>query len=131
MTARKAHPHFDDQGTLNWHTTFSDALAEARAAGKPIFIEMGRELCSNCRTLVEGAVPRADIAPLLQEGFVALAADADETEPEVTELAMRLENAMMLPFVIFTDANGQFLEGTSGAVHPKHFADTVKRLAAV
>lgn len=74
-------------------------------------------------------MPREDIAPLLQEHFVALAADADDTEPEVTELAMKLEDAMMLPFVLFADANGQFLEGSSGMIHPKTFADTIRRLA--
>ena len=40
----KAHPHFNDRGTLDWHTRFADALAAARAQGKLVFIEMGREL---------------------------------------------------------------------------------------
>ncbi len=40
----KPHPHFDDRGTLDWHTRFDDALAAARAQGKLVFIEMGREL---------------------------------------------------------------------------------------
>jgi len=39
----KAHPHFDDRGTLDWHTRWSDALAAARAQGRLVFIEMGRE----------------------------------------------------------------------------------------
>ncbi len=44
MTDRTPHPHFNDRGTLNWHTAFADAQAEARASGKKIFIELGREL---------------------------------------------------------------------------------------
>ncbi len=39
-----AHPHFDDGGTLDWHRRWSDALAAARASGKKVFIEFGREL---------------------------------------------------------------------------------------
>jgi hypothetical protein len=42
---------------------------------------------------------------------------------------MRLEDAMMLPFVLFTDSTGQFLEGTSGLVHPETFHETLTRLA--
>ena len=39
----RRHPHFDDQGTLSWHTSFEDALAQARKERKLLFIEMGRE----------------------------------------------------------------------------------------
>ena len=40
----KKHPHFDDRGTMSWHTRWKDALAAARAEQKAIFIEFGREL---------------------------------------------------------------------------------------
>ena len=39
-----AHPHFDDRGTLDWKTRFADALAEAKASNKMVFVELGREL---------------------------------------------------------------------------------------
>ncbi len=44
MTAQSSHPHFDDRGTLHWHTRLEDARAQAQAEGKKIFIEFGREL---------------------------------------------------------------------------------------
>jgi len=74
-------------------------------------------------------VPRPDVAPLLRAHFVGLAADADDCEPEVIELAARLQDAEMLPFVLFADAEGRFLEGSSGAVDPKRFVQTLERLA--
>ena len=43
-TTKRKHPHFDDRGTLDWHTTFAEARAAAKAQGKRIFIELGREL---------------------------------------------------------------------------------------
>ena len=42
--AKRKHPHFDDRGTLDWHTTFAEAQAEAERDGKQLFIELGREL---------------------------------------------------------------------------------------
>lgn len=69
---------------------------------------------------MEAVVPRPDIAPLLQENFVALASDCDEPEDEVMQLAMQLEDAMMLPFVLFADAEGNFLDGYSGVVTPPY-----------
>jgi thioredoxin-related protein len=116
MSDRSSHPHFDDRGTLHWHTRFADALAAARAGNKKLFIEFGRELCGQCLSLVEGVVPRPDVAKLLKEHFVALAADADDAEAEVNELADNLQGAMMLPFVIFADSSGRYLDGYSGVV---------------
>jgi hypothetical protein len=37
------HPHFDDGGTLSWSTKVADAQAAAKASGKLILIEYGRE----------------------------------------------------------------------------------------
>ena len=79
---------------------------------------------------MQGVVPHPEIAPLLQAGFVGLAADCDEPEDEVTRLASRMQDATMLPFVIFTDSQGEFLEGQSGAVNPASFKKTLERLSA-
>ena len=81
-----------------------------------------------CRSLVQGVVPRPDVAPLLQQHFVALASDADDTEDDVLRLAYRLEDAMMLPFVLFADAEGKFLAGSSGFVNPATFRATLEKL---
>ena len=77
---------------------------------------------------MQGVIPRPDVAPLLKNHFVALASDADDTEEEVLLLAYNLEDAMMLPFVIFTDENGRFLTGSSSAVHPTNFKATLENL---
>lgn len=128
MNDKKRHPHFDDLGTLSWHTRFKDALAQAKAEDKLLFIELGREACGQCRSLVQTVVPRPDVAPLLQQHFVALAADADDSEDEVIYLAQKLEDAMMLPFVLFADQRGKFIEGSSGFVNPAMFVTTLKKL---
>lgn len=40
----RRHPHFDDRGTIDWHTSFSEALGAAQKSGRRLFIEIGREL---------------------------------------------------------------------------------------
>ena len=78
---------------------------------------------------MQGVIPRPDIAPLLQEHFVGLAADADDdSDKDVIRLAMKLEDAMMLPFVIFADADGEFLDGYSGVVTPPYLKKTLEAL---
>lgn len=58
---------------------------------------------------------------------MALAADCDAPEPEVQKLAMQVPEAMMLPFVILTDAEGQYVEGYSGAVSPDLLKQMLQR----
>jgi hypothetical protein len=77
---------------------------------------------------VQSVVPRPDVAPLLQEHFVALAADADDTEGEVMQHADKLEDAYMLPFVMFVGPDGKFIEGSSGATNPISFAARLQRI---
>ena len=79
---------------------------------------------------MQGVIPHAQIAPLLQQHFVALAADCDDPEDEVLRLAQHLEDASMLPFVLFADAQGRFLRGSSGAVNPVSFKRTLEELVA-
>lgn len=43
-STKRKHPHFDDRGTLDWHTSLDEALAAAKKDGRKLFIEIGREL---------------------------------------------------------------------------------------
>jgi len=128
MTEKRPHPHFDDKGTLDWHVELAPALSQAATERKLVFIEVGREACSQCRTLVQGVVPHPEIAPLLQRGFVAVASDCDDAEDSVIELAQELGDANMLPFVLFCDAQGKFLGGSSGPVNPISFRRRMEEL---
>ena len=77
---------------------------------------------------MEAVIPRPDVAPLLQEHFVAVAADADADDDAILALASRLEDAMMLPFVLFADAQGSFLDGYSGTASPPYLIKTLNKL---
>lgn len=39
----EGHPHFDDGGTLRWHTKLADAQVAAKKDSKLVLIEYGRE----------------------------------------------------------------------------------------
>ena len=67
---------------------------------------------------MQAVIPRPDVAPLLQEHYVALAADPDLPETEVHRLLFKLRNASMLPILMVADAEGELLEGLSGVSDP-------------
>ncbi|MHC4261817.1 MAG: thioredoxin family protein [Planctomycetota bacterium] len=128
-TTTSSHPHFDDRGALEWETDFTSALVHARRQSKLVFIEYGREQCGQCRALVQSVIPRPEISDILREHFVALAIDCDEAPEEVDELAAKLEDATMLPFVLIVDAQGQFIEGNGGVIEAKALERMLSRLA--
>ena len=130
MPVQRPHPYFDDRGTLDWHARWSEALATAASQKKLLLVEFGREACGLCRTFAHSVVPHPQIAPLLKQHFVALASDCDDAEDEVLQLAQHLEDAEMLPFVLFADSSGKFLRGSSGAVNPVSFKRTLEELVA-
>jgi len=68
---------------------------------------------------VQALVPRPDLAPRLQERFVALAADVDGDEPEIDALLEELGGASMLPIVLFATPAGRLLSGRAGSQTPE------------
>ena len=64
----------------------------------------------------DGTLKWLAVKARLNESFVAVAIDCDQPDPEVQELwALHMSSARSLPFVFYTDADGQFLHGTSGS----------------
>ena len=57
---------------------------------------------------MEAVIPRPDVAPMLQAGFVAVSSDCDEAEDEVIALAQQVEDAMMLPFISYAQNSVTF-----------------------
>lgn len=107
-----SHPHFDDKG-LRWHTRLDDALAEAKASGKHVLVEYGRQACGNCRVLVEAVLPA--VKAEVERSFVLLATDCDQPEPAVRAIgAKHMSHARALPFVLYLRADGTFVHGTQG-----------------
>lgn len=78
---------------------------------------------------MQGVLPQPGVAEVLKESYVGLASDCDAPEPEVVDLvSTHLADGMMLPFVLITDAKGQFLTGWHGPVDPETLKKTLAAL---
>lgn len=128
--ARKSsHPHFDDRGAVRWYTRLADALEAAKREGKFVFVEYGRYACGNCRALVEGIIPQATVAALLNEHFVCLASDCDRPETEIRAIgAHHMAYARALPFCLYLNSDGEFVHGTQGGVSMYTFREDLERV---
>jgi len=113
----RAHPYFQDSGTLDWSTTLDEATAAARSSGRLIFIEYGRKRCGNCKTIVERIIPAQGLKARMTALCVGLAAECDNPDPRVEALfAKWLPTATILPFCALVTADMRWVDGWAGLI---------------
>jgi hypothetical protein len=111
-----AHPYF--QSVPIWQTSLPDALAEAAATGRRVFLQIGRIDCGGSRALVEKTIAKEEIVDYLQERFVCVARDADALDDTERALVGRMRGAQQgaprTPLCLYLDASGALVLETSG-----------------
>ncbi len=113
----RAHPYFQDAGTLDWSTTLDEATASARSSGRLIFIEYGRKRCGNCKTTVERILPAKGLKARMSALCVGLAIECDTPDPRVDALFTRwLPTASILPFCALVTADLRWVDGWAGLI---------------
>jgi hypothetical protein len=120
-----AHPHFISPH--RWHRRLDDALAQARAEERHLFILVGRLSCGGSRALVEKTVAKEEIAEYLGRHYVLVAADADAPEPAVAALVEQMAHRDRTPFCLYLASDGTLVHSTSGGRPPAVFlADLIE-----
>ena len=77
-----------------WQPWSPEAVAKARAAGKPVIVDFTAKWCLTCNLTVKPALEKELVTKKLGElGAVALLADYTEYPPEITKELARFERA--------------------------------------
>ena len=82
-----------------------DALARAKADGRPVIIDFGAEWCIACKELEHQTFPDERVQSRMKE-FVSLRADMTEDTPE-TEALYKRWGIRGLPTIVFLGSDGQ------------------------
>lgn len=114
MTQSNRHPHFDDQRVTPWFSSLAEGLAAARASGRRVLVQVGRQSCGGSRALVERTLPKEEIGEVLNAHFVCVAADGDRLEPAVAALLAKAPRQEPTPVCLYLSAEGQLLHSTVG-----------------
>lgn len=111
-----AHPWFTS--ALEFQPRLDDALGAAAAAGKRLFVVVGRAHCAGTRALVERTLAKEELEEFTRQKFVCVAADLDALEPRVAELVAAAPVKTPTPLCLYVAADGRLLASTAGGRPP-------------
>jgi uncharacterized protein YyaL (SSP411 family) len=137
--AREVSPYLlqHQHNPVDWWPWGSDALAEAKRAGKPILLSVGYAACHWCHVMAHESFEDEATARVMNELFVNIKVDREE-RPDIDQIYM---NALHLlgeqggwPLTMFLSSNGEPVWG--GTYFPKEsrygrpaFTDVLKELS--
>lgn len=107
-----------------WGDDLAKALAEAKQAGKPVFIDFEAPWCGWCRALEEKTYPDPKVRDLARQ-FVCVKVNTDRH----ADLAARYK-VRGLPTLVMLDADGQEVRRVEGFRGAEVLADELRRGAS-
>ena len=117
---------------VDWFAWGDEAFANARAAGKPIFLSIGYSACHWCHVMERESFENDDVARILNEHFVSIKVDREE-RPDVDSIYMQAVQMMTghggWPMSVFiTPDGGPFYAGTYFPPDDRHGMPGFKRV---
>jgi thioredoxin-related protein len=105
-------------------SNLQEAMDEARSSGKQLFVQYGREACSNCQIL-KGYIKKKSLR-LSASKYVY--ADVDCDDPATSSLFRKhfKVEGTTLPFVVVANAEGEQLAGRSGYGSVKDYEEMLR-----
>ncbi|MCK6474134.1 MAG: DUF255 domain-containing protein [Planctomycetes bacterium] len=125
--------NYAGHGEEGWHPDFDGVLADAKATGKPIFLDITGITCLNCRQMEELVFVKPEIQKLLERyARGRLYVDKDETPEERarsernrTLQSERFKTAA-LPLYVLMDSDGRVLHVTGYTPDAQEFAEFLR-----
>jgi uncharacterized protein YyaL (SSP411 family) len=119
---------------VDWWPWGPEALAAARASGKPLLVSIGYSACHWCHVMERESFEDPETAALMNQLFVCIKVDREE-RPDVDQLYMdtvvRLHGHGGWPLTVFCAPDGRpFYGGTYFPPEPRHGLPSFRQLLA-
>ena len=114
---------FADEGIV-WRDDLTKAMAEAKEAGKPVFIDFQAPWCGWCKVLEEKSYPDPKVQDLSRR-FVCVKVNTDNHQDQAKRFKVR-----GLPTLVMLDSLGQEVRRVEGFRGAEVLADEMKKGAA-
>lgn len=109
----------DSEGGIQFHKgTFDEALQQAKKENKLIFLDIYATWCGPCKKLKANTFSNNEVGVFYNTTFINVALDGENGEG--IDLA-RKYGVKGYPTLLFIDASGKVVSGTSGYHSPSEF----------
>lgn len=105
--------------------TYGEALAQAKAENKLVFVDCYTSWCGPCKMLARQTFPAQSVGEYMNPRFVSLQIDMEKGEG--IELA-KLWNVDAYPTMVILDAEGNVKGRVVGFYRPEQFLEEIKKL---
>lgn len=117
---------------VEWHQNYEEALKQAKAEGKPIFIDFTGVTCTNCRLMEAEVFDKPEVAEEFKN-FVTVQLYTDKETPEsqrYQEMQLKRFGQTTLPLYIIQTPDEQKLGECSFNTNVPQFLDFLKKSRA-
>ncbi len=119
--------HGEGHGKIAWFQgSYQDALAEAKASNKLVFIDFWTTWCGWCKRLDKDTFSNADVGEVMK-GFVCLSVDAESTTGRPVASKFQIHG---FPALFFVNPDGTVEDMISGYKPPADFKKDAERILA-
>ncbi len=109
---------------LKFHTDIGQALDDARAQGKPVFVYARSENCGWCKKFEAETFTNQSVIKKLNENFILVSIDVDRQKNETRNFRVH-----GTPTEIFLDSNGTEIKRIPGYTDTETFLNTIETLS--
>lgn len=101
---------------IPWRTDFDQAVAEARARDRPLWVQFTGPWCLYCIKMDRDTFTRAEVVALSRDDYIPVKVRADEREDLVQRFGVS-----GLPATVLLDSQGQRIDQRDGYVQAEEF----------
>jgi len=117
------------ENALPWMKDYKEAIAQAQASGKPVFVNFTGYTCTNCRYMEQNILPKGDVRKEFNDMVIVELYTDGKTDDnkQNQQLQQKLTGSVTLPVYVVLSPKGDVLSQFGGSTEdPDEFLKFIR-----